>query len=62
MPILDASLYQYWISAFDRHDRARKRYEAATATGNGALIDYLRNDLEQAAHEFNQAIRALNNS
>jgi hypothetical protein len=58
--ILDAGPFQTWISAFDRHERAQRRYEAAGRLNNRELIDYLRGDLDQAAAELNAAIRAMN--
>lgn len=60
MAILDAGPFQDWIRAFDRHERAQKRYDAASRTGNEALINYLRPELDEAGRELNAATRALN--
>ena len=61
MAILDAGPFQDWIGAFDRHERAQKRYNAAGGTGNEALINYLRPELDEAGRDLNAATKALNN-
>ena len=61
MAIMDAGPFQDWIRAFDHHEQARKRYDAAGQTGNAALIEYLRPGLEDAARALNLATRSLNN-
>ncbi|HCB76765.1 MAG TPA: hypothetical protein DEP91_11450 [Sphingomonas bacterium] len=61
MAILDAGPFQDWIRAFDRHERAQKRYAAAGRIRNEALINYLRPELDEAGRELNAATRALNN-
>lgn len=61
MAILDAGPFQDWIRAFDRHERAQKRYDAAGRIWNEALINYLRPELDEAGRELNAATRALNN-
>ncbi len=61
MAILDAGPFQDWIRAFDRHERAQKRYDAAGRTGNEALIKYLRPESDEAGRDLNAATRALNN-
>lgn len=61
MAILDAGPFQDWIRAFDRNERAQKRYDAAGRTGNEALIKYLRPELDEAGRDLNAATRALNN-
>lgn len=60
MAILDAGPFQDWIRAFDRQERAQKRYDAAGQTGNEALINYLRPELDEAGRELNAATKALN--
>lgn len=60
MAIIDAGQYQDWIRAFDRHERAKRRSDAAGATGNQALIDYLRPELDEANRDLNTAIKILN--
>lgn len=61
MAILDSGPFQDWIRAFDRHERAQKRYDAAGRIRNEALINYLRPELDEAGRELNAATRALNN-
>jgi hypothetical protein len=60
--IMDASLFQGWIRAHDHYEQARRRHDAALATGNSDLIDYLRSDMDHAAQELNQAIKELKNA
>jgi len=60
MAIVDAGPYQDWIRAFDQHERAERRHEAAWGIGNQALIAYLRLELDTAAKELNAATRTLN--
>ena len=50
--VMDAGPYQDWMKAFDNHERAQRRWEAANKLGNPALINYTRTDLEQAAAEL----------
>lgn len=57
--IMDAGPFQNWIRAFDRHEQAKRRWDAANAIGNQGLINYLRADLDQAAQELNAAIRSM---
>lgn len=61
MAILDASPFEDWIRAFDNHERARKRFDEANTTGNKALINYLRQEVDDAAKNLNVALRILNN-
>jgi hypothetical protein len=61
MAILDAGPFLDWIRAFDGHQQAQKRYNAAGGTGNDALINYLRPKLDEAARDLNAATKALNN-
>jgi hypothetical protein len=61
MAMLDAGPFQEWVRAFDMHERAQRRYEAAGRTGNQALIDYLRPGLEETRRDLNTTIKALNN-
>jgi hypothetical protein len=60
MAILDAGPFQDWIRAFDGYERAQRRYDAAGRTGNQALVDYLRPELEAASRDLNTAIKILN--
>lgn len=60
MAILDAGPFQDWIRAFDRHEQAQRRHDAAGRTGNKALINYLRPELDAAARDLNTATKALN--
>lgn len=60
MAILDAGPMQDWIRAFDRHELSKRRWDAANATGNRALIDYLRGDVDSAARDLNAALKTLN--
>ncbi len=59
MAILDAGPVQDWIKAFDEHERAKQRWEAANRMANQALINYLRTDMDRAAQALHAAIRAL---
>lgn len=59
MAILDAGPYQAWIKAFDEHERAERRFEAASRLGNQALIAYLRAQREEAAQTLHAAIRGI---
>ena len=60
MAIIDAGPFQDWVRAFDRHDQAQPRHDAAGRIGNQALIQHLRSELDAAARELNNATRALN--
>jgi len=60
MAMLDASPFQEWVRAFDGYERAKRRWDAAGATGNRALIDYLRPELEGASRDLDVAIKTLN--
>lgn len=53
MAILDAGPIQDWIRAFDSHERAKRRFDAASATGNQVLMNYLRQEMEDAARNLN---------
>ena len=59
MAILDSEPFQTWITAFDRWEQAERRCEAAAKIGHQPLVEYLRMQREQAAYDYNNAIRAL---
>lgn len=58
--ILDMGPIQDWINAQDAYGRAKTRHDAAQATGNRALIDYTRSDLENTGRAVNAALKVLN--
>ncbi len=60
MAMLDASPFQEWVRAFDEYERAKRRWDAAGATGNQALIDHLRPELDEASRDLDAAIKTLN--
>lgn len=62
MPMIDVGLFQNWIQAFDNHERAQRRYDAAAKLGDRALIDYLRPELDAASGRLNAAIKELRSS
>ncbi len=57
--VMEVGPYQEWMQAFDRHEHAKRRWEAANALGDQGLINYTRSDLDQAAQVLRAAIRAL---
>lgn len=59
MAILDASIYQAWIRAFDNFEQAQRRYDKAPAVGDPGLTAYMRASFQSAAQEYQAACRAI---
>lgn len=57
--VMDAGPYQEWMKAFDRHEQAKRRWDAAHAIGDQGLITYLRAELDQTAQLLHAAIRGF---
>ncbi|WP_066812718.1 hypothetical protein [Sphingomonas asaccharolytica] len=60
MAILDASLFQDWIAAAERSERQHRLFEMAGRTGNKALVEEIRKNLEITDRELNAATKAIN--
>jgi hypothetical protein len=59
MAIHDAGMYEDWIRAFDKFERAQRRYDAAPVVGDRGLVDYLRASFQSAAQEYQAACRVI---
>jgi hypothetical protein len=60
MALVDASYFQDWVRAVERSDRAHRLYDAAGPTGNRALIEEMRKNVDLVDRELNAAVKAIN--
>ena len=59
MEIIDTGPYQAWVQAFDRYERAERRYNAAANLNHAGLMQHLAAERESARMSLNAAISNL---
>lgn len=59
MAILDHGQFQGWCVSFDRYERVKRQFDAASQMGTPELCDYLRGELDRASADLNTATKAL---